>query len=426
MILARNLKSALSQLTLSGLCRRLSARIVDEANIEVQLAQVATSAALTYPGVWLRDNCRCPACFHSNSQSRQLNWQDFDATVRPLSLHMDTEKEQLRVCWSDGHESTYELDWLQRRSFNAKTQRDYLNDFYRPPAIHWSGREFEQIAQRFDYEQVMSEDAAVQHWLQALAVYGVALLHSAPLDEGVVRHLAERVGFIRRTTYGEEFIVQAKPGAQNYAYLSLPLPLHTDLPYYEYKPSVNILHCVVQTKSHGGSNLLVDAFHIADRLRRDHPLDFERLTQTIVDWNDIGGENGCEFHNIWRAPVICLDAAGEYTRINHSVPQRDSHFNVPLDQVLPWYESYARFVKLAHMDAHSFKTQPGDVLTFNNLRLLHGRTGYDDTEHNSRYIVGAYLDWDIIYSRLRVLKKRLAGSNSSNFPGSCSGSSAAA
>lgn len=103
-----------------------------------------------------------------------------------------------------------------------------------------------------------------------------------------------------------------------------------------------------------------------------------------------------------------LDASGHYTRINHSVPQRDSHFNVPLEQVLPWYRSYARFVQLARQDAHSFKTQPGDVLTFNNIRLLHGRTGYDDTEQNSRYIVGAYLDWDIIYSRLRVLKKRLA------------------
>lgn len=102
-----------------------------------------------------------------------------------------------------------------------------------------------------------------------------------------------------------------------------------------------------------------------------------------------------------------MDDAGEYTRINHSVPQRDSQFNVPLQQVLPWYESYARFVRMAREDAHSFKTRPGDVLTFNNLRLLHGRTGYDDTESNSRYIVGAYLDWDIIYSRLRVLKKRL-------------------
>ncbi|KAH8295549.1 hypothetical protein KR044_011465 [Drosophila immigrans] len=395
---------ALGQLTPS-LVRRLSARIVDELNVEVK--PQAGEPSLTFPGVWLRDNCRCAGCFHESSQSRRLDWDNFDATVRPLALHVDAATQRLHVRWSDAHESSYALDWLQRRSFTAGNQQQYLSDFYRPQPRHWAGAEFSQIAQRFHFDQVMAEDAALQRWLQALATYGVALLGGAPLDEGVVRRLAERVGFIRRTTYGEEFIVQAKPGAQNYAYLSLPLPLHTDLPYYEYKPSVNILHCVVQTKSQGGSNLLVDAFHVADRLRREHPGDFQLLSTVDVDWNDIGSEEGREHHNIWRAPVICLDGGGKYTRINHSVPQRDSHFNVPLEQVLPWYKAYARFVGMARRDAHSFKTQPGDVLTFNNLRLLHGRTGYDDSEDNSRYIVGAYLDWDIIYSRLRVLKKRL-------------------
>ncbi|EDW07438.1 gamma-butyrobetaine dioxygenase [Drosophila mojavensis] len=427
-MLAKGLRRTAALLTLRALGRRqLSARIVDESYVEVQPARGSGAAALTFPAVWLRDNCRCPSCFHSSSQSRQLDWNHFDPNVRPLALHMDAGKQQLHVRWSDEHESSYTLDWLQHRSFDGRSQSKYLNEFYRPRTKHWAGVEFERIAQRFNYDQVMSEDEPLQQWLQALAVYGVALLNGAPPDKAVVRRLAERVGFIRRTTYGEEFIVQAKPGAKNYAYLSLPLPLHTDLPYYEYKPSVNILHCLVQTQSSGGSNLLVDAFHIADRLRQEHPEDFERLTNTLVDWNDIGSEDGQEFHNIWRAPVICLDSAGEYTRINHSVPQRDSHFNVPLEQVLPWYRSYARFVQLARDDAYSFKTQPGDVLTFNNIRLLHGRTGYDDTEQNSRYIVGAYLDWDIIYSRLRVLKKRLtsssATSSSSNSSSASSSSS---
>ncbi|XP_026846344.1 gamma-butyrobetaine dioxygenase [Drosophila persimilis] len=388
--------------------RHLHAKIVKGTSIEVQPEPESAASSMTFPGVWLRDNCRCSECFHDTSQSRRLDWDTFDTAVRPLSIRSDEAAGEVHVSWSDAHESSYTLDWLRQRSFDADRQRAYLEDFYRPATRHWAGAEFQQVAQHFDYEEVMAKDAALQQWLQALAVYGVALLRGAPLDEGVVRRLAERVGFIRRTTYGEEFVVQAKPGAQNFAYLSLPLPLHTDLPYYEYKPSVNILHCVVQTESQGGSNLLVDAFHIADRLRSDHPEDFERLCRTPVDWNDIGSEDGREFHNIWRAPAICLDSEGKYTRINHSVPQRDSHFSVPLAEVEPWYESYSRFVRLARDDAHAFKTRPGDVLTFNNIRLLHGRTGYDDTEQNSRYIVGAYLDWDIIYSRLRVLKKRPA------------------
>ncbi|KAH8303258.1 hypothetical protein KR059_005010 [Drosophila kikkawai] len=389
----------------SSLHRRISARIVDNTNIEVRPEQ--DSQPLTFPGVWLRDNCLCSECFHGSSRSRKLDWDNFDTGVKPVSLRTEDQKpdKELVVQWSDSHESRFSLQWLRERSFEEKRQQSYLADFYRPLTKHWSGAEFPTIARHFSYEEVMQQDAVLLEWLQSLAVHGGALLRGAPLDEGVVSRLAERVGFIRRTTYGEEFVVQAKPGAQNFAYLSLPLPLHTDLPYYEYKPSVNILHCVVQTESVGGSNLLVDAFHIADILRRDYPEDFERLSRVLVDWNDIGSEDGREFHNIWRAPVICLDAQGRYTRVNHSVPQRDSHFNVPLAEVQPWYESYARFVRLARADAHAFKTQPGDVLTFNNIRLLHGRTGYDDTERNSRYIVGAYLDWDIIYSRLRVLKK---------------------
>ncbi|KAH8276093.1 hypothetical protein KR018_007420 [Drosophila ironensis] len=394
-----------------GLCRRLSVRIVDGKTVEIeqgpqeQSPSPSPSPSLKFPGVWLRDNCLCEECFHGSSQSRRLDWDAFDTQVKPTDVRLDPATREAVIKWSDGHESRFGLEWLRQRSFDPEHQKQYLSDFYRPDTQHWSGSRFEEIARHFDYAAVMAQDDVLLQWLQSLAVYGVALLRGAPLDEGVVRKLAERVGFIRRTTYGEEFVVQAKPGAQNFAYLSLPLPLHTDLPYYEYKPSVNILHCLVQTESPGGSNLLVDAFHIADRLRQEHPEDFERLSRVQVDWNDIGSEDGREFHNIWRAPVICLDAQGRYTRINHSVPQRDSHFNVPLSEVQPWYDSYSKFVQLARADAHAFKTRPGDVLTFNNIRLLHGRTGYDDTEQNSRYIVGAYLDWDIIYSRLRVLKK---------------------
>jgi len=282
--------------------RQISARIVNETNIEI--LEERDRKPLTFPGVWLRDNCLCEDCFHGSSKSRKLDWDNFDTRIRPEALEANEVTKELKVKWSDSHESSFSLDWLKERSFQEERQKEYLREFYRPATKHWSGAEFQEIARHFSYEEVMSQDSVLMQWLQALAVYGVALLRNAPLDEGVVRRLAERVGFIRRTTYGEEFVVQAKPGAQNFAYLSLPLPLHTDLPYYEYKPSVNILHCVVQTDSPGGSNMLVDGFHIADILRRDHPEDFERLCRVVVDWNDIGSEDGREFHNIWRAPVI--------------------------------------------------------------------------------------------------------------------------
>ncbi|EDS45155.1 gamma-butyrobetaine dioxygenase [Culex quinquefasciatus] len=202
----------------------------------------------------------------------------------------------------------------------------------------------------------------------------------------------------------EEFVVANKENTTNVAYLSTPLQMHTDLPYYDYKPGCNLLHCLVQSTSTGGQNLIADAFWVADHMRREHPEDFRLLSETLVNWTDVGVDEGGEFHSIYRAPVICLDREGKLERINHSVPQRDSFFNVPLDKVEPWYRAMARFVQLLHQEAVEFKTMPGDILTFSNIRMVHGRTGYTDTEGNMRHIVGAYLDWDEIYSRLRVLK----------------------
>lgn len=43
------------------------------------------------------------------------------------------------------------------------------------------------------------------------------------------------------TFHSKIFIVAAKEDATNAAYLSTGLQLHTDLPYYEYKPSVRMM-----------------------------------------------------------------------------------------------------------------------------------------------------------------------------------------
>lgn len=54
-----------------------------------------------------------------------------------------------------------------------------------------------------------------------------------------------------------------------------------------------------------------------------------------------------------------LDYEGKLNRINHSVPQRDSFFSIPLEQVDRWYEAMIQFVKMLNEEAVSFKTKPG-------------------------------------------------------------------
>ncbi|XP_062548797.1 gamma-butyrobetaine dioxygenase [Armigeres subalbatus] len=372
---------------------------------ELLVVELVNGQQYDFPLVWLRDNCQCSECFHPGSHSRILNWELFDVgavRLKDWSVHEDGRRVQL--VWSDGHRSEFSGEWLVERNFTEENSKEYLNEWYRPRPRLWGKQEFGDIIKNFEFNDVINSDDALRGWIEALVRYGTVMIKNAPLTEQECRRLAERVGFIRKTHYGEEFIVKAKEGTSNVAYLSTPLQMHTDLPYYDYKPGCNLLHCLVQSRSQGGQNLLADAFYVAELMRREHPADFDMLTKTLVNWTDIGEDEGGQFHSIYRAPVICIGRDGNLERINHSVPQRDSFFNVPLDRVQPWYRAMSRFVKLIHQEAVEFKTMPGDILTFSNVRMVHGRTGYTDTDVNTRHIVGAYLDWDEIYSKLRVLK----------------------
>lgn len=53
------------------------------------------------------------------------------------------------------------------------------------------------------------------------------------------------------------------------------------------------------------------------------------------------------------------------------------------------------------------KLSPGEIVIFDNDRVLHGRTGYTLEEGMGRCLESAYIDWDVARSKLNVLGKKL-------------------
>lgn len=252
------------------------------------------------------------------------------------------------MIWKDDHVSKFDLQWLYERRFTAESRQKYLNNHYRPKPLLWSKEQFEmkefEAAGVLECDEGTYEESScvtvddpiffnvnrfcsknllririifhflssfslfihqvLHDWLETLAHYGVAMIKNTELIENQVRKVANRINFIRRTSYGEEFAVRADPNATNVAYTSNPLQIHTDLPYYEYVPGVNLLHCIAQTKSSGAFNMLADGFHVAERLRKENPNVFKCLSTTLVNWSDYSADDGNRFENIFRHPVI--------------------------------------------------------------------------------------------------------------------------
>lgn len=365
----------------------------------------STGGTDTYPYVWLRDNCQCPLCFHSGSRSRVHLIEDLDLNARPRSAKV-LGGQAVEVQWTDGHVSRYEASWLLPRAFQS------AENYIRKPSYkltpHPWGSELMEDLPRASFPEMMSDDAALLKWSQQLEIFGFVMVSGAPAEPGQVRRLAERIAFIKKTHYGEDFTVIVKDDPSNVAYLSGPLQLHADLPYYQYKPGVQFIHCIKQYEGNGGDSQVTDGLHAANLLRENHPQKYRILTSTPVDWFDEGSDEVGEFLKILQLPMICTDSYGDVCRINFSQPQRDSFFDIPAEDVAAWYDAMKTFHRLLAdpKNCLHFKMTPGTIMTFDNLRILHGRTAYL-SGYSARHIEGCYVDWDEVRSRRHVLEKKL-------------------
>ena len=81
-----------------------------------------------------------------------------------------------------------------------------------------------------------------------------------------------------------------------------------------------------------------------------------------------------------------------------------------LEEVLQYYEAFHELVKILYapeniIDLHM---KPGQIAVIHNTRVLHGRTAIEDSGKSSkRWLQINYMDWDGIFSRLRVLQTKL-------------------
>lgn len=93
------------------------------------------------------------------------------------------------------------------------------------------------------------------------------------------------------------------------------------------------------------------------------------------------------------------------SRINYSDHHRDSVLNhVSAEEVQAYYRACKLFDELLNDEEHIIwnKSQPGEIVCFDNRRVLHGRSGFELTGSESRKLIGTYLRWDEIWSMARI------------------------
>ena len=83
---------------------------------------------------------------------------------------------------------------------------------------------------------------------------------------------------------------------------------------------------------------------------------------------------------------------------------------MPLEpgRMMAFYKAYIRFTELLLDNKLSFwyKMKNGNGITVNNYHVLYARSGYENTTNNKRVFQLAFLDWDCVHSKIRILSEQ--------------------
>ncbi|KAG7169311.1 Gamma-butyrobetaine dioxygenase-like 4 [Homarus americanus] len=337
---------------------------------------------------------------------RKLLVEDLQLGVSPSDIQVVDSGRVIEVLWSDGHLATYPATWLHQRAFNTH-KRDLRNNTVRSKPTLW-GKELLENLPRASFPELLQDDSALLQFLQQLESHGLVVVSDTPTKLGQLHRLSDRVAYLSRSHYGETFIVESKNDPINLAYTAAKLEMHSDIPSRKYKPCIQMLHCIRQFHGEGGDNQLTDGFQVSHNFRTLHPDKFHILATTPVDFIDIGVEDGRDFFLVNHDPMIRLDINGQIQSVNFNQFSRDSYFRVPVEEVAGWYDAMKTFRDMVNDNQYciEYKMKDGDILVFDNFRLLHGRKAY--TIEGERVLEGGYWEWDDVLSRRRVLQAKLS------------------
>ncbi len=377
-------------------------------NTQFEILDGGEALALDLPGkgrrrfhaIWLRDNAWDEATRAPGNGQRLITLGDIPADTTIASVRADGK--QLHVTFRpEGRTIAYDLGWLADHSYDNAPSR----------VTGWTGPEIETWDATLgaaipvgDFTAVSRDREALATWLAGVRRFGFGKLVGGPVASGALFEVASLFGFVRETNYGRHFEVRTEVNPSNLAYTGLGLQAHTDNPYRDPVPTLQILYCL-ENSAEGGENMVVDGFRACERLRAENPRGFDLLSGHCARFEYAGSAGVCLRS---RRPMIELAPDGELVGIRFNNRSAAAITEVPYDDMADYYAAYRRLGELiddTSMEV-TFKLSPGESFIVDNTRVLHARKGYSGA--GSRWLQGCYADKDGLLSTLAAIERQEA------------------
>ncbi|KAJ1905530.1 hypothetical protein LPJ81_001873 [Coemansia sp. IMI 209127] len=378
---------------------------------------------------WLRHNCPClNGCRHTATKERLIDAAVIPLEIRPLRASVESNPEDnapaVVFVWEPistkddtgelvspagekEHVSIFPVQWLRENAYSLSRER--VHEL--PP--------HDAALVTIDYNDYapeygsLSDSNSIKYkatLFEKLSKYGVAVIRNrGDNTEDIVYDFIDSSADVIPSHFGriEHLRTGNTENANNdqLGYTNSAVRLHTDQCYSESVPGFQFLHCI-RPADIGGDNYFVHAESAANYLKTEiNSRAYELLTTVPVKFD----RKQSKFQAHYTTPILRLsDKVDPKTNERRLEQVRYSYFTqgaqttVPFSQLREWYEAQQVWDKLLYRDDFQIKAdlQSGDVVIYDNLKVLHARNGFSGPRH----MAGVYLDSADLWSHLGAAK----------------------
>lgn len=359
-----------------------------------------------FHALWLRDNSLDPQTRSTQNGQRLITLNELDNAIAIRVASLKEDGIRLEFTHED-QPVDFEAGWLRANAYDRTPEAATIDT--RPKLADqqqaWDqSLDIETVTH--DFSRIMADETERLSWLRNMQRFGVTRLSDGPIRETSLLEVVAQFGFVRETNYGPVFNVRTEIKPGNLAFTNLGLQAHTDNPYRDPVPTLQILYCLENSAS-GGENEVVDGFKAATRLFEENEAGFDLLTRYNAKF-EYHGDN--DVHLSARKPMIEMDVNRTLRCIRFNNRSIAPLSDIPFEQMQDYYSAYRRLGEIIDEAAMKveFRLEPGECFIVDNTRVLHGRKEYD-TASGKRWLQGCYADNDGLLSTLAVLERRLSG-----------------
>ena len=195
--------------------------------------------AAEFASAWLLDNAGSPGNPDRGQRVTTLQSLAAAGPIQNITITKDAARLEL---------ASEIFEW---RGEHLRTQAEKASSALRE-TILWSHATDIAARPAIPHPEYLTDDGVLETALSETVQFGLVRFRDAGLKLDEVERTVGRFGFIRETNYGRLFEVRVVADPDNLANTARALEPHTDNPYRDPAPTLQLLHCI-RNSGQGGA-----------------------------------------------------------------------------------------------------------------------------------------------------------------------------